>query len=173
MKKKIRLDGVEVEVDANIADALDLANASRAKAEKAQGEAEGKAKDLQARLDAAMDPKALDARVADRVELVSAAQKVLGVDFDAAGKSTRAVHEEVLKKVRADAKFEGRSDEYVAGAFAAACSSAEAARPTTAVEQGILASKTAGTREDANEPDVDAEYKASLARKRGEKPVTK
>jgi hypothetical protein len=178
MKKKIRLDGVEIEVDANVADALDLAQRSRAEAEKALGAAEAKAADLQKRLDAASDPKALDERVAARVELVSQAQRVLGGEYTGAGKTARQVHEDVLKKVRSDAKFDGRSDEYVAGAFESAVAREDSGeRAPGALELELLAGKR-GKREDADDVredalDVDAEYEASVARKRGEKPAKK
>ncbi len=176
--KKIRLDGVEVEMDARAADEITSLRDKLATAEKAQGAAESTAKAEKTRADAAADPKAMDARVEARVQLIGQAKKVLGGEYTGAGKTARQVHEEVLTKVRADAKFDGKSDDYVAGAFES-CVREDGQRPTSAVERELLKGKLPGAREDESDDsrmdadDVEAEYEASLARKRGEKPAKK
>jgi hypothetical protein len=179
---KIRLDGVETEVPEVAGKEIESLRGKLAAAEKAQGAAEGKATDLQKRLDAAVDPKAMDARVDERVQLVAAAQRVLGNEYSVTGKTARQVHEDVLKQVRADSKYEGRSDEFVAGAFENAISgSAGSGRAPTATELAILGGKTgAGTRQDADDRedaddvyDTEAAYAASIAAKSGKKPATK
>lgn len=69
----------------------------------------------QIRTDAEAAVKDLDQRVDARIQLVDAARKVLGKDFDAKGKTDRQVREAVL--IKAGQVCEGRSDAWIEGAF--------------------------------------------------------
>jgi len=77
---------------------------------------------VQAKLDAAVDPKALDAAVAERAQLHLDAAKILGADFKFDGLNVREIQEAAICKSRGDdaIKFDGKSDAYVAGSFEAA-----------------------------------------------------
>lgn len=72
--------------------------------------------DATKRADAATTPAAIDARVAERVDLVTRARRVLGPKFDAAGKSDLDVMRAVLEK-RGAKLPEKASDGYVRGRF--------------------------------------------------------
>lgn len=77
-----------------------------------------------ARADADKAKKALDeqkaseqGRIDARLELLDSARVVLGKDFKAQGKSDREVREAALTKLDPNAKFDGKSDDYVAARF--------------------------------------------------------
>ncbi len=73
--------------------------------------------DLKKKLDDANDTKRLDALVAARSTLLTAAARVLPADFKYDGLKPRDVHEAVIKKI--DDKFDatGKSDDYVLSRF--------------------------------------------------------
>ena len=131
MKSKVRIDGVDYEVESvdSYFQALDQAEARRAeearalkaRADSAEGERDTLRSQLaeeKARADAASDPARIDERVKARAELESRARVVLGAKAELAGKTDREVMEAV---VRSDEKedLSGRSDDYLFGAFEA------------------------------------------------------
>ena len=129
MKRKIRIDGIEYEVEApeSFFQAADLAQSRHdeaIQAEKARAdEAEGKAAGLEAKLaeetkraDEASDPARLDERLRARADLESSARRVLGDKADLAGKSDRQVMEMVVRTDAAE-DLSSRSDDYIRGAF--------------------------------------------------------
>jgi hypothetical protein len=79
--------------------------------------AEGVAKDLKAKLDAASAPGALDALVADRVALVGVASKFLPADVKLDGKSADEIKAAVVAHCRPELKLDGKSAEYVLAVF--------------------------------------------------------
>lgn len=173
----IRLDNKDFEVAPEVLAHVATLGAKLADSEKALGSAETKLVAAESARADALDPKALDARVAERVALETSARKVLGEKYSASGKTARAVHEDVLKSVRGDsADFAGLSDERVLGQFEALTSdAAQAASSASAQFAGarkLDAAKDPNSRDDAQDPDAldpDAEYKASIARKAGKK----
>jgi len=157
MKRKIRIDGVEYEIEApesffqahGIAETrrADELKAERARADVAEGERDaltGERDQLKARLDDATDPARLDERVKARSELEAAARKVLGDKADLAGKTDRQVME---MSIRTDEKedLSARSDDYSRGAFEARC-----AAPAPRREDGLDRARraVAGPRQD-------------------------
>lgn len=129
MRKRIRLDGIDHEVEApeSYFQALDQADQRRAgelTAEKARADAATGERDQlkaqlaaeKARADAAESPARLDERVKARTELEARARKVLGDKAELSGKTDRQVME---LAIRADAAedLSKLSDDYVRGAF--------------------------------------------------------
>ncbi|MBT2603749.1 DUF2213 domain-containing protein [Bacillus sp. ISL-53] len=55
----------------------------------------------------------LDAKVQERVILVSGAQTLLGDSFDFTGKTDREIKEAVIQKTKPDFKGDGKSDDYI------------------------------------------------------------
>ncbi len=172
----IRIDSKDFEV-ADAVHAAYLALTSKlADSEKALGTAEAKLVSAEKARADALDPKALDARVAERVALEGAARKVLGEKYSAAGKSARQVHEDALKSVRSDAAdFAGLSDDRVLGQFEALTLDSESGRASAAAQFAAARASAApgkdpNARDDSDDTlDPDAEYKASIARKAGKK----
>lgn len=175
-KIKVRMDGAEVEIEVSeqAAAVIEGYRASLATAEKALAKAETAATDAQKRLDAAIDPKALDARVTERVALETSARQVLGAEYSASGKTSRQVHEDVVRKARPEAKFDGRSDDFLCGLFEAAVESAPDAqgqdksrRDAAAVVLSQKVPPVSGARTDAtdDENDPDAAYRAGVQAK--------
>lgn len=126
--KKIRVDGVEHEVAAAGAPYIEKAFAERdarldanakkiAELEARAGKAEAERDDAKEKLAAATDEKALAARVDARASLIRSAAKILGEDFDAAGKSDREIRCLVLETKIDGFKAEGRSDSYLEARF--------------------------------------------------------
>lgn len=164
--KVIRIDGKDFEVSPEVGAHLESVSAKLAASEKSLGAAEAKVVEAQARIDATLDPKALDARVAERVALETAARKVMGPEFSASGKSAREVHEAAIKHVRGDAADLKRSDEYLAGQFEVLTSGTVKTPDLVAAELA----KTPGARTDATEiEDPSKVYAENLARKAGKK----
>lgn len=117
---KIRFDGVEYDKgsDAHIS-ALENAGA---KASLRADELEAKNGELAAKLDsaeqavkeaAAAAPAVIDAAIAFRDD----ARKLLGSDFDFAGKTDDAVRREALGKVAPQLNLDGKGDAFVAAAY--------------------------------------------------------
>lgn len=119
-------DSARKERDAAKADLV----AANKRADKAEAERDA------AKLDAAKateDAKKTDARVEARVQLVDSARGILGKEFSFAGKSDRDVRVAALTKVDPNAKFDGKSDDYVAARF-------DLATETVTTERAALAS---------------------------------
>lgn len=129
--KKIRIDGVEYEVTEQVAQAFEKLESARAAkldaADKAlqaakstlearADTAEAKAKELQTKLDAATDPKALQARIAARVDLEGKARDILGADTKLDGDED-VIKRACLAKLTPDVKLDGKDATYVAAAF--------------------------------------------------------
>ena len=103
------------------------ADAAQAKADSAEAAAK---KAEQARADAT-DPKRFDAAVEQRVELLSKAQRVLGVDESkkVAKADTKAIQLAVLGKLAPDFKADGKSEDYLAARFDAELERFDSANP--------------------------------------------
>jgi len=128
---RVRLDnGIEYDAAPEVVHALDKlrddvatsltdAKTAKAEAEKLQGERDT----LKARVDGFADELAkvkTDAMAAAREEVKARAALETSADgfkVDHAGKTDREVKEAVIKTIRADADFSGKSDEYVQAAF--------------------------------------------------------
>jgi len=167
--KTLRIDGKEFEVSDEVFAQLTGLTESLATSEKQVGALEVKlAAADKARTDA-LDPVALDARVAERVALESAARKVLGAEYSASGKSARQVHEDAVKHVRKDAAADlsALSDERLLGQFEALVSApAPTASAPAAFAQVFAQAPASGERKDASDAlDPDVEYKAMIARR--------
>jgi hypothetical protein len=164
--KTIKLDGVEFEVPEALAAAF-------AALETNLGKAEADKADLSKRLDAACDPAALDAHVAARVELVAKAQRVLGGEFKADGKSDHDVRCAAIAKALPTLKLDGVSADYARGVFASVCETApvNGAHPS---HQSVAAALAAGRRDDSAEV-VDSEkaYRDACAEKANALKATK
>ncbi len=138
----IRIDGIEYEVSAQVAQAYAKATAAREQALKtAQAErdtaqaradaAEEKAAKATARADAAEKPERVAQLVDARAQLITEARKHLGADerFDAV-ESDRAIKVRVLAKLKPALKLDGKSDEYVTARFDAARDDVAASNPS-------------------------------------------
>jgi hypothetical protein len=130
--KVIRIDGVEYEVgsDEHLRKIEEMHSADLKKETKRADEAEGKlaaetkrADEAEGKLAEANDPARLDALVADRVNVVAAARRVLGDEAKLDGKPEREIMIETI--AHADDKFdaEGKSDDYVRAYFEASTKS--------------------------------------------------
>jgi len=135
MKRVIKIDGIEFELDSDAAHQavlrlIEKADADSVKAgeqlQQLQGRYDGVVKErdeLKKKLDAAEDPAKIDRLVNERAELVASARKVLGEEkLD--GKSNLEIKVAVLKKL--DEKFDGsgKAEAYVDGLFDQAMKSA-------------------------------------------------
>ncbi len=119
------------------------------------GAAEAEATSLKARVDSAADPKVLQARVDARVQLVTAASKVLG-ELDLSGLSDRDIQVKALCKADPAFKADGKSDEYVAGAFG-----------TLRVQEDAAAKSRSDANEEAKETKEVTKKDAATARAEG------
>jgi uncharacterized protein len=133
--KKIRLDGIEYDVDSEAFAQAWEKHQKRIDAEAA--ELKSKLETLQGRADAAdkeleklkkereelADPKRLDAAVSARVELVTKARSVLGEEAKLDGKTDREIMSAALEHKFKDMKCDDMSDERIAGAFDFMCRS--------------------------------------------------
>uniref|UniRef100_A0A6M3J6R9 DUF2213 domain-containing protein n=1 Tax=viral metagenome TaxID=1070528 RepID=A0A6M3J6R9_9ZZZZ len=140
MKRKIRIDGVDYEVEApeSFFQALDLADGRRADelkaatacADSTAGERDalkGQLDETKKRLDDATDPARLDERVKARAELEASARKVLGSKTDFSGKTDRQIMEATIRTDAAQ-DLSARSDDYIRGAFEARVSAPDPVR---------------------------------------------
>ena len=125
---QIKIDGLDYEVDPKTAaaitrrmDALDSSIATETKrADTAEGKLDTITKELsesKTKLDAAIDPAKIQAAVIARGDLEARARKVLGPEAKFDGKTDRDIKVEALRSK--DEKFdgEGKSDDFIAGAF--------------------------------------------------------
>lgn len=128
--KTIRIDGLEYEVEpktaAAVARYLDQlekkVDAEAARADKAEGErdtAVASLEETKVKLDAALDPAAIQAAVRARGTLEASARKVIGPEAKFDAKSDREIKVDAIKY--ADEKFDAtdRSDDYIEGRFSA------------------------------------------------------
>lgn len=117
---KIKLDGLEVDLAAEVASAIEKERAASAsQLAAATGRADSLAKQLEAETKArkdAEDPKALAVRVAARVALEVEARKHLGADTRLDELADRAIRAAVIEKLEGE-PVPNRSDEYLAARF--------------------------------------------------------
>ena len=124
----IRVDGVEFDVPATAAQAIDAAFAKRdvdfaalkADFENTKGQLDAVKEELakaqKARADAE-DPAVLQAAIADRVALLAKAQTIVGSSEDLSNLSDRQIKEKAISLSNPDMKFDALSDDYVNGRF--------------------------------------------------------
>lgn len=128
---KYKFDGNEYEVDAavkahldSLEAKLDAAETKAANADKLQAKADA----LQAKYDAKetelveakkqnLTQDELDAKVEERVGLISVAKPYLGDEFEFKGQPERAIKEAVIVKINPDFKGDGKSGDYVNAYF--------------------------------------------------------
>lgn len=130
--KKVRIDGVEYEIDSPdfhqaIAkltternDAIDDATQARRDADEQRALADSLSRDvveLEERLDAATAPERVAEMVNARADLISRAQAVLGTEEKLDSLTEREIQEKVLTKVDPEIRLDGESDDYVRAAF--------------------------------------------------------
>lgn len=128
-KMEARIDGIEYEVGTEAwKQAVEKHEArldsERKELEKKLAKAEGRAdaaesmvKELEEKLEKANDPARFDAAINERADLVSKAREVLGKDVDLTGKTPRQIKEAVVIKLDEKAKFDGKPDAHVDGAY--------------------------------------------------------
>ncbi len=125
---QVRLDGIPFEIPDSAAAALekeragqqaklDAATATAKKAESEAAQAQAKLDAAEAKVKELSDPKALQARVSARASLEVEARAHLGADIKLDAMEDHAVKLEVLKKLRPDAKLDGKSTDYVAAYY--------------------------------------------------------
>jgi hypothetical protein len=174
---KIRFDGQEYEVGSSEhvqalyakVDALTAEKAEAAKkCERLDGEIAGlktQVATAEGKATAALDPKRIDAAVADRVKLVIGAAKVLGDEYKFDGKSTLEIQTAVIAVTSPEVKLDGRSADFVAGMFETACVSGVRADGVDAIP-GVIARVTARAVVDpAEKAHLDAAEKARIAQR--------
>jgi uncharacterized protein len=124
---KYKIDGKEFEVDSAVKsflDAqearLDAANTKVKGFDALQGRFDAQEvklkqaeKDLEEAKKSQLSQDQLDAKVQERVELITGAKTLLGDSFDFTGKSDREVKEAVIQKASPDFKGDGKSDDYI------------------------------------------------------------
>ena len=124
------------------ADAAEVLIADKSASEVAAAKEEvlkAAAKELQVKLDAATDPKALDAKVNARVALVGEARTVLDAKdapYKAEGKTDHQVRVEVLGRLSPAFKCDGKSEAAVEGAYALALEMSATSRKAMSSVQG-------------------------------------
>lgn len=131
-KMKVRFDGKEYEAGSDehviaLCTKIDSLTDDLKKAETDRDTFDGKLSTLQSQVEkltadlaTANDPKRLDSAVADRVKLVTDAAKVLGDNFKFDGLSAVEIQTAVVQAVNKDARLDGKSSEYIDGAYSAA-----------------------------------------------------
>jgi hypothetical protein len=142
--KKVKFDAAELELPEAAAVAVererslhqDALTASKAEVSKHQARAdvaESKVKELEAKLSAATDPKAIQAAVSARVALETTGREVLGNAFKADASDDDIKRAVIAKRLPA-VKLDGKDGAYVAAVFEAALATQAPAekRPATA-----------------------------------------
>jgi hypothetical protein len=170
-KMLVRFDGKDYEAGSNeysiaILTKLDATEAALTAEKSARETADGKVAalteqnaKLTANLTTANDPKRLDAAIAERVKLVTDAAKVLGDKFDFAGKSALEIQTAVVAAATPNVKLDGKSADFVAGAFETALLSGVRVDGIDAVP-GRLADIEARRMQEATKTRNDAAEKA-------------
>lgn len=181
MKRKIKLDGIEIEVDAAIADAIEQAKArtdsavaaAKVDADKALAEvksaldkataradaAEAKIKTLEAEV-AAAPAKALAAAKA-RTELETKARTILGPDAKFDGMDDVAVQRAAIAKAIGAELPKEKTAEYVAARFDAEVETAARGNPGLAAARALSTPRADSVPTDAHSK-ADAEFQAAL-----------
>jgi hypothetical protein len=156
---KIVIDGVEVEMSETAAQLVKRAQAQHEEARKSLEQAKKDAETAKARADVAEaakttaekarkdaeDPARIEALVAERVTLISQAQKVLGQEFKADGKSPAEIRKAMLAKLVPALKLDGKSDDYVAAALDAQLAAQAEKNPADKARKTQNDSVTVGT----------------------------
>lgn len=136
--KKVKIGDEEYDADPKVASALAAANKKIAKLEakvsgsrKDEGDGDDKVAALEAKCDSLAEQleeqkTAFDARVGQRVRLVTDAQRICGAEWkadkdDGEPKSDAEIMREIVLKVRPNARLDGRSEGYLEGAYEDAC----------------------------------------------------
>jgi hypothetical protein len=116
--EKITIDGVEFEVSAQVKQAtLKALTTVQSKLDTANGTCDAlktQNADLQAKLDAATDPKAIETKINDRMEIERIATSH-GLKAD--GLSMDGIKRAVILKLNPAAKLDGQSADYVSGVY--------------------------------------------------------
>lgn len=126
--KLIRVDGVDFEIQASAAQAVEAAflkrdidfAALKAELDNTKGQLDAVKEELAkanaARADAE-DPAVLQAAIANRVALLSKAQSILGSETELSTMSDRQIKEKTIAQSNPDMKFDALSDDYINGRF--------------------------------------------------------
>jgi hypothetical protein len=119
----------------------------------------------QSDLTAANDPTRLDSAIAERVTLVTAAAKVLGEEYKFDGKTALEIQTAVIAVSDPEVKLDGKSADFIAGAFAGACRSGKRADSIDQVPE-VLARVTASKRTDTKADEDKARRAKAQAEQR-------
>lgn len=125
---KVKLDGIDFDISDPAAQALEKERAAREakldehKAKRKEAEAEAakasaRADSAEAKVKELSDPKALQAKVSARASLEVEARKHLGADVKLDALDDFGVKVEVLKKLRPEAKLDGKGPDYVSAYY--------------------------------------------------------
>ncbi len=116
---KTKLDSATAELDKLKSSRADADDKSQARIDALQSELEKTKTELKAAQESKLDAEAIEARVKERVALITKVQPLLKADneIDFSKYSDREIQEAVLKKDNAELDFTGKSDEYVAARF--------------------------------------------------------
>ncbi len=155
---------------ADLAAATKRADTSEAERDAARKEAtEAKAAAEKERTDAATKT---DAAIDARVSLVDSARGILGKDFVFAGKSDKDVRVAALTKIDPAAKFDGKSEDYIAASFDIAVKTVQSDRAELGKvnETATGAAATAPTKSKLDEAHDKAEADRVAASKAGPPP---
>ncbi len=110
-------------------------------------------------LEEANDPKRLDSLVADRVDLVTNATRILGDEAKLDGKTDREIMITAIRHDSKDFDPEGKSDDYVRAYFEATTTSSrrhdEGGKGIGAVRSAAVASRRETKKDDKNDDTVD------------------
>lgn len=181
MKRKITLDGIEIEVDAAVADAIEQARARtdsavaavKADADKALAEVKSELNKATARADAAeAKVKTLEAEVAAapakalaaakaRTDLETRARTLLGADAKFDGMDDGAIQRAAIAKATGAEVPKDKTAEYVAARFDAEVEIATRGNPGLAAARAISTPRADSAPADAHAK-ADAEYQAAL-----------
>jgi len=141
----------------------DTANGERDAANTAREDADKK-------LEESNDPKRLDALVADRVDLVTNATRILGDEAKLDGKSDREIMIEAIRHDTKSFDADGKSDEYVRAYFEATTTSSrrhdEGGKGIGAVRSAAVASRRTSKHDDKDGGDDVDRNDADAAQKR-------
>lgn len=169
---KTKINGVEYEISAEAAQALDVERKDSATAiakveaardaakievdkQKARADAAEAAKDAaeKARKDAE-DPKRVDAIVVARAEILGRGRAVLGREAKLDGKTPLEIKRECLAKLAPELKLDQKSDAYVEALFDHSFAEFEKKNPAALALAGLLQPPAPGSRadEDPNDP---------------------
>lgn len=129
--KKIRLDEKDFEVAEEVAAKLDSSAAEISSLKNTVKEKQSKVDSLQGEVDGLksqvenLNKKDHSAEVAEQVKakvaLIAKAKEILKSDEDLSGLSVREIHAKVITAINPEAKFDDKSDEYVAARFDTVC----------------------------------------------------